>query len=684
MSKMTLKSDKTTRFGTCSKDCYGSCFFLGEWDDQAPEKKLVKATPLKTHPFTQGTFCKKLNNRQQLIYHPDRLKHALIRTGPKGKNEFKEIQLEKALDLIQEKIRPIIDKGNKGTPESILGAFYSGNSGIFSRYAPLSFFNQIGAIITTDGICNEGGIAGLSQLFGNYSITNPLQITNSLTRLIVVWGSDISESNNHMYLFVKKALKNGVKLLVVDNRRTKIAREADHFLFIHPGSDHLVAKLILNRINAKNRIDLEFLRSHVDGYKKVIEDIKVVEEQELIEKTGVDIDQLEEFVNVLINNRHHTIFNIGFGIQKERFGGRIIQAVALLQIFLGNIGKPGTGIIYTQSGFNRHLEKLIFKHATKSSLNKKREKISLITLGSELISRKFKVVFIYNFNPLTSLPNSNILKKALKDPDIFVILHELFLTETAKYADLVIPAKFDVEAYDFYSPYCYPSLSINQGGPCPYPDCLSNYEFFKLLSQKLNGNNPEIHDISEAEFFSQCLDLLPRSVRDDLNKKGYYSTFNFDDVPFNDLKFPTSTGKINLLEFNFEFGKNEINLKLKRNKNQFTLITPSHPRLLHSQLGQIQSAHINDFSKIYLNNEDIRIIDLKKGETVLVSNEFGKGKYILDEKSSLKSGTALIYSGLSSQSENNPNANIFTTDTPEEMGFSGAYNSSMVKIFKAK
>ena len=682
MSKMTLKSDKTTRFGTCSKDCYGSCFFLGEWDDDASEKKLIKAIPLKTHPFTQGTFCKKLNNREKLIYHPDRLKHALIRTGPKGKNEFKEIRLEKALDIILKRIQPLLDDE---THEKILGAFYSGNSGIFSRYAPLSFFNQIGAIITTDGICNEGGIAGLSQLFGNYSITNTLQITSSSTKLIVVWGSDISESNNHVYLLVKKAMKNGVKLLVVDSRRTKIAREADNFLFINPGSDHLVAKLILNRIISKNQIDLDFLRSHVDGYEKVVEDIKKIKEQELIEKTRVNIDQLEEFVDVLTKNMHHTIFNIGFGVQKERYGGRIIQAVALLQIFLGNIGKPGTGIIYTQSGFNRHLEKIIFKHATQSFLkNKKSEKISLIRLGSEINSRKFKVVFIYNFNPLTSLPNLNILKKVLKDPDIFIILHELFLTETAKYADLVIPAKFDVEAYDFYSPYCYPSLSINQGGPCPYPDCLSNYEFFKLLSQKLDVDNSETSEISESEFFSQCLELLPRSVQDELNKRGYYSTFNSEDVPFNDLKFPTQTGKINLQECNFEFGKDEMNLQLTRNKNQFKLITPSHPRLLHSQLGQIQSAYLKDFNKIYLNQEDIRIIELKKGEIVLVSNEFGKGEYILGENNSLKSGTALIYSGLSSQIEIENNANIFTTDTPEEMGSSGAYNSSTVKIIKVK
>ncbi|GAJ07475.1 unnamed protein product, partial [marine sediment metagenome] len=258
---------------------------------------------------------------------------------------------------------------------------------------------------------------------------------------------------------------------------------------------------------------LDFLKSHVDGYERIIDDLKKMEEKELLEKTGIDKNELEEFVDILIKNRHHTIFNIGFGIQKERYGGRIIQTVALIQIFLGNIGKPGTGIIYTQSGFNKHLEKPIFKFVTKSQSNKKSEKISLIKLGSELISRKIRVVFIYNFNPMTSLPNLNILKKALKDQDLFVILHELFLTETAKYADLVIPAKFDVETNDIFVPYCFPSLSINQGGPCPYPDCLSNYEFFKLLSQKLQLKKNEKHDISEAEFFSRCLDLLPRNVR---------------------------------------------------------------------------------------------------------------------------------------------------------------------------
>jgi len=162
------------RYGTCSKDCYGSCVFMGEWNDQAPEKKLITTKPLKEHPFTNGFFCPKLNNREKLLYHPNRIKTALVRSGSKGSNSFKQISLEKAVGLISEKLTTI---KNKFGPSSIVAAYYAGNSGLISQFSPIRFFGKLGATVTTGGICNEAGIHALSQMFGNYSTTNPFQIT---------------------------------------------------------------------------------------------------------------------------------------------------------------------------------------------------------------------------------------------------------------------------------------------------------------------------------------------------------------------------------------------------------------------------------------------------------------------------------------------------------------------------
>ncbi|MHA1351157.1 MAG: hypothetical protein ACTSPZ_10035 [Promethearchaeota archaeon] len=127
------------RYGTCSKDCYGSCVFIGEWDDQAPEKKLIIARPLKEHPFTNGFFCPKLNNREKLLYHPQRVKTALIRSGPKGSNSFTSVSLEEALNLISTQLTTVKEKYKSS---SIVAAYYAGNSGLISMYSPFRFYNK--------------------------------------------------------------------------------------------------------------------------------------------------------------------------------------------------------------------------------------------------------------------------------------------------------------------------------------------------------------------------------------------------------------------------------------------------------------------------------------------------------------------------------------------------------------
>jgi len=218
---------------------------MGEWNDEAPEKKLLKAKPLRDHLFTNGFFCPKLNNREKLLYHPNRIKTALIRSGSKGSNSFKQISLENAVNLISEKLTTI---KNKFEPSSIVAAYYAGNNGLISRLSPIRFFGKFGATLTTGGICNEAGIHALSQMFGNYSITNPFQINNPNNKLIVVWGSNLADRNNHAYFLVKKAIKKDSLVVVVNPIRTKLVGNTTLFLQPFPGTDYLIAKYIMNKI----------------------------------------------------------------------------------------------------------------------------------------------------------------------------------------------------------------------------------------------------------------------------------------------------------------------------------------------------------------------------------------------------------------------------------------------------
>ena len=667
------------RYGTCSKDCYGSCVFIGEWNDQAPEKKLLTAKPLKEHPFTSGFFCPKFNNREKLLYHPHRLKTALIRSGSKGFNSFKQISLEKAISLVSEKLTTT---KNKFGPSSIVAAYYAGNSSLISQFSPIRFLGKFGATVTTGGICNEAGIHALSKMFGNYSTTNPFQINNPNNKLIVVWGSNLADRNNHAYFLVKKAIKNGSLVVVVNPIRTKLVENTTFFLQPFPGTDYLIAKYIMNKIILSGEYDKDFLVQHVDNYKSLITKVERIDENKIIQQTGLTGDSLEAFVNILLKFQHKTLFIVGFGPQKYFYGGKNLNTIALIQILLGNFGKLGTGFLYSQSGFNKEFTAPLMNYITHPKSYSPYISFPLVTLGPSLSSNKFKMLFTYNLNPANSLPNQTILRKSLSQEDLFVVVLDMFLNETTKFADIVIPAKFDLECDDLITPYFTPGISINQGGPCPYSNCVSNYEFFQLLAKKNGWGDDMLFQETQKEILDKCVELLPKEAQQSLKLNGYYIPFGINAIPFEELKFPTFSGKIQIQHSNLELFDPQLDILLHRNQNEFYLLSPAHKYFIHSQMGEIHREFENEFGKIFLNPYDIESIGLKLHEKVLVSNEFGEGKFILDQNIALKPGIALIYSGLPFANTLQENVNIFTPGKSEESELSGAYFSATVKITK--
>ena len=660
------------RFGTCSKDCYGSCFFIGEWDDDAQERKFLKANPSVDHPFTKGFFCSKFSKREDLLYHPDRLKNALVRTGPKGTNLFEKIDINQAINKISEKLIEIRDEFG---PESIVGSYYAGNFGLISKLAPLRFFHKLGATITTGGICNEAGSHALNQMFGVPSLTNPFQLINSNTKLILVWGSNLPERNIHGYSLVKRALKQGVKLVVIDTRNNELAEKAHIFLQPYPGTEFLVAKLLLNQIVKSQSQDYDFISKHLDNHSEILEIIENIDEKKIIQQTGIRFSEIFQVSELLKQHRHETIFNIGFGIQKYHHGGDTIQMIALIQTLLGNIGRQGTGIIYDQGGFSDYYMNPIKQYITKNTDLIADKEIKLIDLGWALNSLKYKMLFIYNFNPVSSLPNQNLVRNTFSRDDLTIVVLDPFLTETTKYADFVIPSKLGVENDDIYDPYYIPGVSINQAGPCPYPNCLTNYEFFQRIAFKI-GLIYDFHE-DQKTILENCINLLPEQIKNDVLNQGFHVLFKENEVPLKE-QFSLSSNK-----------KISINLKIISNnpfipelceENEFYLISPSHKSYIHSQFGQIQNSNLDDFEKIFLHPLDIKRLDLPLNKKVLVSNRYGEAKYILNELEGLRPRVSLIYSGSPLVSGKGTNVNLFTPQDPEKSRLSGSYNSAVIKI----
>ena len=666
----------TKRFGTCSKDCYGSCVFHGEWDDNAEEIKFLGAIPSKIHPFTQGFLCPKLNKRESLVYHPERIIKPLKHEGEKGQNKFHSIELKDALTIVAEKLVEI--KSSYG-PESIVAAHSAGNFGILSRLAPLRFFNKLGATITTGGICNEGGCEALQKLLGTYSTTNPLQLKSKASKIIVIWGSNLPETNIHAYGLVKTAMKNGSILIVIDSRNHKLSREAHFFIQPYPGTEYLVAKLIINQIIKRNGYDSEFISKYIDNPEKFFSKVNKFDIEKAVRQSGVDLNVLNKVIDLLIQHKHETIFNAGFGIQKYYHGGDTLQLIALLQVILGNFGSRGTGLVYSQSDFNKALLSPIIQYITNDPSIPRNNKIMLIDLGWALNSPKYKMIFIYNFNPASSLPNQNLVRRTLSRDDLFIVVIDMFLNQTTKYADIVIPAKFGVENNDFYTPYYIPGISINEGGPCPYSNCLTNYEFFQKLALKIGWQDDLEFQESQRMILQKSIKMLPNIMKKDIDEKGYHILFDEEDVPFKEIPFLSQPLKLNL-DLNLLI-EDFVNLETStKDSNQFYLISPSHIQFLHSQLGQINSTYLNQFGKIFLHPSDINRLNFQIHEEVTISNRYGESNYVLDEKFELKPGVALIYSGSPFGFSRDLNVNLFTPQTPEKSHFSGSFNSAFINI----
>jgi anaerobic selenocysteine-containing dehydrogenase len=664
----------TKRFGTCSKDCYGSCVFVGEWDDNAEERKFLRAIPSKSHLFTQGYFCSKFNKRENLIYHPDRLKCALERVGHKGTNDFKKIETEAAIDKISQKFLEVL---NQFGPESIVGSYYAGNFGLISKLSPLRFFNKLGATITTGGICNEAGVNALEQMFGFSSISNPFHLLNQQTKLIVVWGSNLPERNVHAYNLVKKALKNEVKLVVIDTRKHELANEAHLFLQPYPGTELLVAKLLISQIVKSQAYDNEFISRHLENAAEILKIVENLDEEKICLKTGLERTEIIQVSELLKKYKYGTIFNLGFGVQKYHHGGDTIQLIALIQVLMGNLGKMGTGIIYDQGSFSDFYMNPIKRYITKSSNLSTDKEIKLIDLGWALNSLKYKMLFIYNFNPASSLPNLNLVRKTFLRDDLTIIVLDPFLTETTKYADFVIPSKLGVENDDIYSPYYVPGVSINEGGPCPYPNCLTNYEFFQKLACKI-GLKDHFQD-TQKTIFKNSIQLLPQDIKQNVINQGYHVLFKKDDAPLKELFSLTSTKKIKV---NTKILSQDPFTLEPKDINDFYLISPSHKEYIHSQFGQINRKSLGDFQYVFLHPLDIKRLNFQENEKVLVSNRYGKAEYVIDKFEQLRSGVALIYSGSPLHSAKGINVNLFTPQNPEKSRLSGSYNSTMIKISK--
>lgn len=485
----------------CPHDCPDSCLM----DVTIEDGRAVKITASKEHPFTRGALCAKVNKFLDRVYAPDRLLHPVKRVGPKGPGaRFTRISWDEAVATIAGKMKEAIAEHG---PQSILPYSYRGNNGVYqSNSIDRRFFHSIGASTLARTIC-AGGLYGAishSDVFLGYA---PEGLVES--KLIVFWGSNPLSTGLHVWPLVQEAKRRGARLIAIDPYRSRTARACDEHVFLRPGTDAALALALMKVIEEAGLADREYVAEHTVGYEPFAERLRSLSLAELSRDCDVPVEKIRELAHAYATTKPATI-RLGIGIQRCGGGAAAVRAVACLPAQTGAWRSVGGGMcnfwgaMFTAQDLGKAMRPDLSPPGTRE--------INMVRLAEHLLDPSFdppiKVIYDYNCNPAASLPDQPALRRALRRPDLFLAVHDSFLTDTADYADVVLPATSALEHDDAVLAYGGDFGSFSRRAVEPLGESKSNAEVFRLLGRALGVTEPAVY-VSAEELMAEALRGVP-------------------------------------------------------------------------------------------------------------------------------------------------------------------------------
>jgi anaerobic selenocysteine-containing dehydrogenase len=479
---------------TCTHDCPDACSALVTVDATG---QAVDIRPDASHPVTGRHLCVKVDRYLERVYSPDRLLTPLRRRGPKGEAEFTPVGWDDALDEIVGRWRDIADREG---PEAILGYSYLGSMGILDGFGTMqALFNRLGATRLKRSICGPQGFA-LAGITG-YPWSDPEDLPDA--KAVVVWGMDPVATSIHTWQLIRRARRNGAPLIVVDPYRSRTAAHADVHLRPHAGTDGALALAVGHVILRDGLDDREFIAertSDVDLYRAAVE---LWTPQRAEEETGVAAESIVELANVLATARP-TAIRIGVGMQRAAGAGSALRAIQCLTAITGQWRWPAGGISQAVSIGQLDLPSLSRPDLSPPGTRE----VNMIQLGraltDPLLNPPIRSLCVWNSNPAVIAADQQRVLQGLRRDDLFTVVHDQFLTDTARFADVVLPATTMLEHADLVGSWGFSYLSWNEAAIAPVGESKSNAEVTRLLAQRL-GFTEAVFTRSDVELMEQAL-----------------------------------------------------------------------------------------------------------------------------------------------------------------------------------
>jgi anaerobic selenocysteine-containing dehydrogenase len=640
----------------CPLDCPDTCSIAVTVTDG----RITAVDAAPGNPFTSDFICAKVKHHAERVYAPERLLTPLIRTGAKGDGEFRAGGWDEALDRVVEALHRAIDEHGA---ESIVPYLYNSSAASMQSVLTERLFRRLGASEVDHTICAATHGAAYAAIYGDMLSADPLDLVES--KLIVLWGANPTVTNTHLLPLLNEAQRTrGAKLVVVDPRATGVAKRADLHLAVRPGTDVVLALAIAHALDDSGFIDRDFCARHVDGLDDYLDAASEWTLDRAAELCGVGVAGIAQLAHDLATIRPAMV-RPGWGLERNRNGGSACVAVMALPLLTGQFGTRGGGLMASTS---RAAPLTNGGRAPEERHTPRPRHFNMNDLGRALTDPAYApevaVLFVQGANPAVMNPRSGLVQDGLRRDDLFTVVHDQVLTDTARFADVVLPACTHFEYDDVAASYGTFTLQAVRKIIEPVGEAKSNGELAACLAARLG--------FPEERFTARPEEFLPQLVTDGLGLpeatrvlREPGTTIQFVDT------FP-SGGRARLDAHRPRFTPLPTALPL-------ALISPAGPRTINSIFGESLAPD----PSIRLNPTDAATRGIADGDTVTVLNEHGGVTAIARVDDALREGVAAMTKGVWPRSmPGGVGMNVLVPDSLSDLAGGACFNDTRVDVVR--
>src|SRR5947209_8380535 len=474
----------------CPHDCPDTCSMLVTVEDG----RAVRMAGDKEHPFTQGFLCTKVNRYLERTYHPDRLLYPQIRTGTKGEGKFRRASWDEALALIASRLRAIIESPDGS--QAILPYSYAGTMGLVQGEAIAGrFLRRMGASLLDRTICSRAGGKAFRLTYGTGMGTDPETVGQA--KLIILWGTNTLTANPHLWPFIRKAKADGATTICIDPLRTRTADACDEHVPIRPGTDAALALAMMHVLFRDNLYDGQYLDEMTWGWEKLRDRVLAEYAPERVAGICRIPAATIERLAALYGTARPTFIRLNYGLQRHAGGGSAVRAIALLPAVTGAWNDAGGGCQLSSSGTfgmnTASMERTDLGNHSARTINMTRLGEALTKIDDPPV----KALIVHNSNPGSIAPDRETVLRGLRRDDLFTVVLEHFQTDTADYADVLLPATTQLEHDDLHKAYGHIYATHNKRSIEPLGEALPNSEIFRRIAAAMNLDFPELRESDE-------------------------------------------------------------------------------------------------------------------------------------------------------------------------------------------